>query len=539
MYRSTFAEHAGGCGCLLALPPGWLATFFIAEWSGWPILGVVAALGATALLFGVVAVGFEQLQTRRRGRIRCEHGQRSVDGCEACDAERRTEVERKQPARPAKQGEDQEEVHERLVAWLARRAGEWPWNRAVSTPGPTVPPQPPQLPARPSGPSSAPSPSKPEPVQAPNSASPPVRDHTGASDALPALSPLPAAGTVRRPTTSPTGLRTIKSWLVRIKQQPGRALPAGVITVNAAGAELREQDRVFLWVAPDSSAPPAVVGYGLVRRVVRSHGGRPESAGVMLSAGLGGLPCTSTVLASRMQASPFGLEDVCLLDEADAQALLREIKGKSVQRTEPGPTGTPVPLPLLVPTQPTPSPPLGAHPAPRAEQATQRLSGAGNLSTRTSRIGRRTQGRGLPALARRAVELRAMQVAREHYEGRRYRVQDVSAQRSFDLLCLREGEALHVEVKGTTGEPDSVLITAAEERLAREVYPSIDLFVVHGIRLTGRLSPSPVATGGDVRRLSPWDVTSCRIEPVTSRCHLPPVPAAGDQLSFELADSNS
>ena len=122
-----------------------------------------------------------------------------------------------------------------------------------------------------------------------------------------------------------------------------------------------------------------------------------------------------------------------------------------------------------------------------------------------------------------------MAQARAHYEGEGYAVHDVSRTESYDLQCLQTGRELHVEVKGTTGEPDSVLITSNEERHARD-YLHVALFVVYGIDLSGRYTAAPVASGGQVRVLDPWVIRECVVEMVTARCHLPPEAEADGQI---------
>ena len=126
-----------------------------------------------------------------------------------------------------------------------------------------------------------------------------------------------------------------------------------------------------------------------------------------------------------------------------------------------------------------------------------------------------------------------MTLARIHYERAGYKVVNVSGNESFDLLCTRGDVALRVEVKGTTGNASSVLITGGEEQHALEHFPYVSLFVVHGIKLQDKTSSAPVASGGEVRLVEPWDVRACRIEKVTLRCHLP-VEALGGQLSLPL-----
>ena len=126
-----------------------------------------------------------------------------------------------------------------------------------------------------------------------------------------------------------------------------------------------------------------------------------------------------------------------------------------------------------------------------------------------------------------------MESARAHFAALGFAVKDVSANASFDLLCTRADRVLDVEVKGTTGGPESVLITAAEARRAVGRYPDIALYVVSGIDLVGRNSLDPVASGGSVRVLDPWDVRACRVEPVTLRCYLPTA-QDNSQLSLQL-----
>jgi hypothetical protein len=83
-------------------------------------------------------------------------------------------------------------------------------------------------------------------------------------------------------------------------------------------------------------------------------------------------------------------------------------------------------------------------------------------------------------------------------------VEDVGATRSYDLHCSARGRHDHyVEVKGTTGRLDSVVLTANEVALARKWYPHTALYVVHQVELTGE-PRDPLARGGCVCELNPW-----------------------------------
>lgn len=109
---------------------------------------------------------------------------------------------------------------------------------------------------------------------------------------------------------------------------------------------------------------------------------------------------------------------------------------------------------------------------------------------------------------RKAIEMRAMEVATKAYERHGYSVQDVSKYCPYDLLCTKENViARRVEVKGTRGGPDVVNLTIGEIRSAREPGEVTDLFIVHGISVE-MVDGDPVATGGVAvvnQRWSPRD----------------------------------
>ena len=132
------------------------------------------------------------------------------------------------------------------------------------------------------------------------------------------------------------------------------------------------------------------------------------------------------------------------------------------------------------------------------------------------------QGRGLTAPERRAVEHRAMEIAETYYSRGWDEVIDVSGAESYDLLCKRGDAELRVEVKGTTGDGRSILVTRNEVANARERYPHVALVVVYDIDLDRRAQP-PTASGGTVLVFDPWNLDGrFRLEPETYRCVLPP-----------------
>jgi len=116
------------------------------------------------------------------------------------------------------------------------------------------------------------------------------------------------------------------------------------------------------------------------------------------------------------------------------------------------------------------------------------------------------QGRGLTAAERRAVELHAQRLAEEHFVGLGHDVRDVSSDcLGFDLRCTNGMEVVHVEVKGTTGAGDTVLLTRNEVAHAREQHARVALVVVSGIRLLRR-DGTVSAEGGTMQVIRPWAI---------------------------------
>ncbi|UYN94376.1 MAG: DUF3883 domain-containing protein [Enhydrobacter sp.] len=123
----------------------------------------------------------------------------------------------------------------------------------------------------------------------------------------------------------------------------------------------------------------------------------------------------------------------------------------------------------------------------------------------------RSQGQGFARSAeeRRAIEKQAMKVATAHFRDQGYAVEDVSARRSYDLLCERNGRELHVEVKGTTTNGSAVVLTYNEVKHARDPASSCALFVLHSIKLDRKK-----ATGGQSRVLLPWELEQHQLTPI-------------------------
>jgi hypothetical protein len=111
---------------------------------------------------------------------------------------------------------------------------------------------------------------------------------------------------------------------------------------------------------------------------------------------------------------------------------------------------------------------------------------------------------------RRALEDHAMAAAKKYFRHERFDVQDVSARRSYDLLCTRGTKELHVEVKGTTTDGDAIVLTNNEVKHARDRRNSCVLFVLHSIRLKRQK-----ASGGKQLVLDPWRLQQAHLTPVS------------------------
>lgn len=141
---------------------------------------------------------------------------------------------------------------------------------------------------------------------------------------------------------------------------------------------------------------------------------------------------------------------------------------------------------------------------------------AGEISTiiKPLRSLPRTQGRGLTAKERNAVELRAMKLAMQYLEAKGFKSRDTSSTDSFDILAKKAGEELMIEVKGTTSDIcDSVLMTKNEVSLHRKYKGSTGLLIVSKIRLSSN-DGEPIVTGGEVEALLYWNIDEWISEPI-------------------------
>ena len=125
---------------------------------------------------------------------------------------------------------------------------------------------------------------------------------------------------------------------------------------------------------------------------------------------------------------------------------------------------------------------------------------------RPLRASGKRQGFNLTGPERKAVELRAMDVAKEWLEGHGFSWKDQSASDAFDLLASRDGLSHKVEVKGTTSDIcDAIVMTKNEVDLHRREKGATALAVVSSIRLDRSVQPVQAA-GGSIEMLWEWDI---------------------------------
>jgi hypothetical protein len=141
----------------------------------------------------------------------------------------------------------------------------------------------------------------------------------------------------------------------------------------------------------------------------------------------------------------------------------------------------------------------------------------------------RRQGRRQSVAERKAIEMRAVELATAYFQQRGWDVEYVGGVASYDLDCSKDGRSLHVEVKGTTSRGDKVLLTRNEVRHAEGTEAELALYVLSEVSLSyGTDQERPLSGGGVERVLAPWQIDSGSLEPVGFEYELP---AKGERKS--------
>lgn len=122
-----------------------------------------------------------------------------------------------------------------------------------------------------------------------------------------------------------------------------------------------------------------------------------------------------------------------------------------------------------------------------------------------------TQGYESDPVLRRVIEQYAVAWARNHYLSNGYCVTELG--KPYDLFCERDGESLHVEVKGSRSMLSSVILTVNEVKDARDSSWRSDLFIVEGICIDVSNEAKPLASAGNARVLRNWNPKDADLSP--------------------------
>ena len=127
---------------------------------------------------------------------------------------------------------------------------------------------------------------------------------------------------------------------------------------------------------------------------------------------------------------------------------------------------------------------------------------------------RRKFGRRFTAAENAAIEEGAVLVTREHFENELgYSTKDVGKIASYDVHATKGDQVVKVEVKGTTTDGAGVVLTRNEVNLHRAEHPNNALAVVCNIALD-RSGAQPVATGGELVLVMPWEINEGGLIPI-------------------------
>ncbi len=128
------------------------------------------------------------------------------------------------------------------------------------------------------------------------------------------------------------------------------------------------------------------------------------------------------------------------------------------------------------------------------------------------------QGYSGSAEVRAALEKHAVRQAIEYFSRQGFRI--VEKGKPYDLCCTRSRKQLFVEVKGTQGGWEKVILTRNEVKFARRTRKQMVLFVLHHINITGN-PQKPRASGGTPHILRPWDLDAGKLDPPAYEYYLP------------------
>lgn len=115
---------------------------------------------------------------------------------------------------------------------------------------------------------------------------------------------------------------------------------------------------------------------------------------------------------------------------------------------------------------------------------------------------------------KKAIEMQAVRQAMFHYEAAGYAVEDVGAYESYDLLAVRADEVRHIEVKGSQGYIQKVILTRNELAHAND-FDRTDLVVVADIDWERHLDGSITTQDGTMSVYPDWRPSPENLKPLS------------------------
>ena len=135
-------------------------------------------------------------------------------------------------------------------------------------------------------------------------------------------------------------------------------------------------------------------------------------------------------------------------------------------------------------------------------------------ATSSSQFSSNSQAFGLSAAERKVVEKHAVETAIAYLGQTSFsHIEDVGDFESFDIKAKKGGVDFIFEVKGTTGDGSTVILTRNEVSVQNEAFPNNGLILVKNIELNriGILS----ASDGDLVLKSPWRIEPEKLTPIS------------------------
>jgi hypothetical protein len=131
---------------------------------------------------------------------------------------------------------------------------------------------------------------------------------------------------------------------------------------------------------------------------------------------------------------------------------------------------------------------------------------------------------------RKAVERHAMAAARRYLEEIGFDIEDTSAERPYDLIARRPGEEIFVEIKGTTGSGEEIILTSNEVEHASAQGRCCMLFILSEVVVVEGTG-GPTASGGTRHVLWPWDLETEALSAISYKYRVSGTRRAGDDAA--------